>query len=335
MKIVSWNLKNIGYRKLFNTFSQKFIDFELGNDVGDYIARLVMADACWDNLPNYTQDPADIFVVIELKTGGKRKGYQAMGTCAPTLDELVSRLNTMAEEMYPNAMVPPYVYDYEMPEVVGFHETVGVIYNTESLTYVGSGAVRNTQTNNWINPRTPFYAEFTTIGANPYTFRVVGIHAPPPSGGDGVRYRPPIQFCVQLPNIQAAGQANTFIMGDFNCNPASSYVLQGNNGNVNVFPFANLNGFGTLIANGTLSSVRTRPNNLVPPANYLNDAYDNILYNMNMGGFNATETIGDLIGNARDMSDVNTPNVSVTNIRLLVNAYNTVSDHLPVIIEWT
>ena len=83
MKIVSWNLRNIGNTKLTNTFTQKYLGFGLGNDVADYVAGLVMGSDRWNAVPNLSTNPADIFVVIELKTGGKKKGGAVSGTCIP------------------------------------------------------------------------------------------------------------------------------------------------------------------------------------------------------------------------------------------------------------
>ncbi|WPV64835.1 hypothetical protein [Chitinophaga sp. LS1] len=333
MKIVSWNLKNIGDNKLNNPFSPIFNAFGLGNNVIDYITGLVMGNPCWNAVPNLSTNPADIFVVIELKTGGSQKGKAISGTCLPTLNNIKAKLNTLAKKNYSNNQNPTYEYDYIVPQITGYHETVGILFNTKKLKVLSAQAFRNNTTQNWINPRTPYGAKFQVLNSTD-SFQVVGIHAPPPKGADGVKYRPPINYCTILPTIELATMNNTFIMGDFNCNPASYYNKEQVGGQqVQVFPFTpGLATYITLIPNGTLSSVRTKPaNSMQPPANYLSDAYDNIIYNTVLQ--NGQELVVDLIGKARNMNANNTL-LAGTNLLALVNAYNIVSDHLPVVIEW-
>jgi hypothetical protein len=333
MKIVSWNLRNIGQTKLANAFSPAFNAFGLGNNVLDYMVGLVMGRPRWNAVAGLSTNPADIFVVIELKTGGTGKGQGISGTCLPTLNGIRTAMNTMVGQIYPGNPNPPYVYNYIVPQIVGYHETVGILYNTQRLNVLSAQAFRDHATQKWINPRTPYGALFQVIGS-PDSFQVVGIHAPPPKGGAGVKYRPPIEYCVKLPGIAPAGMANTFIMGDFNCNPASFYVKNIPGGTQNVFPFAGLPAYATLIPNGTLSSVRTKlANGMPPPSNYLSDAYDNIIYNaaLPVGG---QELVVDLIGQARNMNFLGFPPLVATNPVALINAYNKVSDHMPVVIEW-
>jgi hypothetical protein len=334
MKIISWNLKNIGQSKLTNTFGQAFNAFGLGNNVVDYISGLVMGTSRWDAVPGLTTNPADVFVVIELKTGGNQKGKAVSGTCIPTLNDIVAKLNTLVGIRYPGNLNPPYHYNYVIPLIVGYHETVGIIFNDKALTFVGANAFRNSTNNTWINPRTPYGAQLKQNATNA-NFQVVGIHAPPPKGADGIKFRPPIDYSNLLQNITPAGLVNTFIMGDYNCNPASRYT----NGFGNqIAPFQGLLGvnFRTFIPNGTLSSVRTKPANaLAPPANYLNDAYDNLIFYVpTLLPASTSEIVVDMIGQSRDLSKPTKPNISTTNLVALVNAYNKVSDHMPVVIEW-
>jgi hypothetical protein len=338
MKIVSWNLRNIGQTKLTNTFGQTFNAFGLGNNVVDYVAGLVMGTNRWNAVPNLSTNPADVFVVIELKSGGNQKGKAISGTCIPTLNDIKAKLNTMVGVRYPANPNPPYIYDYVIPQVVGYHETVGILFNTQRLQLTSAQAFRNNSNQNWINPRTPYGAMFTIKNSNPVqTLQVVGIHAPPPSnkGGNAVKYRPPIDYSNVLRYINPVSLTNTFIMGDFNCNPNSRYT---NGNNVQVAPFQGLLGanFRTFVPNGTLSSVRTKPANANPvPSNYLSDAFDNIIFYVpSFTAQNTNELVVDMIGQARDMSQQNTPNISTTNLVALVNAYNVVSDHMPVVIEW-
>jgi hypothetical protein len=332
MKIVSWNLKNIGQTKLSNAFATTFNGYGLGNTVLDYITGLVMGRARWNAVTNLSTNPADVFVVIELKTGGNQKGKAISGTCIPTLNAIKNALNTLVGVLYPNNTNPPYTYDYVVPQVTGYHETVGILYNTKKMKVLSAQAFRDHATQKWINPRTPYGALFQILNSTD-AFQVVGIHAPPPKGSDGVKYRPPIDYCTTLPGVSPATMDDTFFMGDFNCNPGSYYVKNVTGGTAKVYPFTGLSKYGTLIANGTLSSVRTKPaNSQTPPANYLSDAYDNILYNASLQS--AEELVVDMIGQARNMNATGTPLLVNTNLLALVNAYNKVSDHLPVVIEW-
>lgn len=335
MKIVSWNLKNIGQTKLGNNFSPTFNAFGLGNNVLDYISGLVMGTNRWNAIAGLNTTPADIFVMIELKTGGNQKGKAVSGTCLPTINAVTAQLNALSNIRYPNPnppnpWTPPYVYAYATPVIVGYHETVGIIYNTQRLQVLSTYAFRNNTNQNWINPRTPFGSLFKVIGTQ-NTFQVIGIHAPPPKGAPALKYRPPIDYCRQMSTTTPAGMTNSFFMGDFNCNPASSYT----NGNgVVLQPFTNMVGFQTFIANGTLSSVRTKvAGTMAPPANYLSDAYDNIIFNAQLNVGNTQELVVDMIGQARNMNAFPIVNVAATNLVAVLNAFNKVSDHLPVVIQ--
>lgn len=327
MKIISWNLKNISNSKLSNTFSQKFIGFGLGNDVGDYITGLIMGCNRWNSVPNLSTDPADVFVVIELKTGGERKGSDVSGNCIPTLQNLVTRLNTLVKRRYPGKSSPSYQYAYVTPLVIGYRETVGVIYNKAKLQYLSSRVERNTK--GYLCPRSVFSVDFETRGGKVFT--VAGLHAPPPSGGADTKYRAPINYSNLLYTIPAATTADTFFVGDFNTDPSYSYPYGSGKA---VRPFYNLAGFSTKLPGRTLSSVRTSVNNYyTPPANYLSDALDNIIFNASPPG-SIRETVVDMIGQARDMNRPSWPGVAGTNLTLVFNAFNVVSDHLPVVIEF-
>ncbi|ASU33548.1 exonuclease/endonuclease/phosphatase family protein [Mucilaginibacter xinganensis] len=328
MKIVSWNLRNISLNKLGNAFSPTFNAYGLGNNVLDYMVGLVMGTNRWNAIPNLSTNPADVFVMIELKTGGSQKGRAVSGNCLPALNAVTAALNTLVGLRYPGNPNPPYQYNYAVPLVIGRNETVGIIFNTVSLALVATNAFRNTTNNNWINPRSPFGAQFRII-ANNAVFQVVGLHAPPPKGGAALKYRPPIDYCRLLPTTAPAALANTFFMGDFNCNPGSTYT---NGGGAAVSPFTGLAGFTTQIPNGTLSSVRTKvANAYAPPANYLSDAYDNIIYNDPIPVANVHQLVVDTIGGARNMNVVP---IVYANLTGVLNAYNKVSDHLPVAMEW-
>lgn len=331
MKIVSWNLRNISLNKLGNAFSPTFNAYGLGNNVLDYVSALVMGAARWNAIPNLTTNPADIFVMIELKTGGSQKGQAVSGNCLPALNAVVAALNTLVGIRYPNNQNPPYQYAYATPLVIGRNETVGIIYNTVSVKLLSATAFRNYNNQKWINPRSPFGAMFQ-VKANNVAFQVVGLHAPPPKGAAALKYRPPIDYCVQLPTTIPAGMANSFFMGDFNCNPASTYT---NGAGTVVAPFTGLPAYVTQIPNGTLSSVRVKVASANPaPANYLSDAFDNIIYNDPIPVANVQQLVVDTIGGARNMNVVPIVNIPNANLTGVLNAYNRVSDHLPVAMEW-
>jgi hypothetical protein len=357
MKIVSWNLKNIGQNKLNNQFNAGYLAYGLGNNVLDFMMGLVMGSDRWNAVAGLSTTPADVFTVIELKTGGQRKGFGVTGTCLPTLNAIVNAMNLSALTRYGNNntysytyVVPPVLANTNGPLVTGYHETVGFIYNTVSLTYRTADTLVNDTTGNYILPRTPYGCQFEFV-ATPGTFmQLIGIHAPPPKGSQATRLRPPIDYCRYLPTSSDgvnnyANMANTMFMGDFNCNPGSSYVsakrdIHGNNFIIRPFPQLYANGYDSLIPNGTLSSVKTRvAAGAVPPypqTAYLSDAYDNIILNgpaAALGG-GSNELVVNMIGESRNMNAVGTPNLLNTNLRALVNAFNTVSDHLPVVIEW-
>ena len=61
MKIISWNLKNIGQSKLTNKLSPVLAAAGLGGTVLEYITKLVMADNAWRNIT--TANPADILLI--------------------------------------------------------------------------------------------------------------------------------------------------------------------------------------------------------------------------------------------------------------------------------
>ncbi|MCB0628204.1 MAG: hypothetical protein R2824_25585 [Saprospiraceae bacterium] len=338
MKIVSWNLKNIGYSKLQNKFSTTFSSYGLGGNVLSYITNLVMGSGNWNNITNLSTNPADVFVVIELKTGGNQKGKTISGTCLPTLTAIRDAMNLASNARYGN--LDSFKYAYATPVITGYHETVGVIYNTVTLNLQSFYVFRNNTNQKWINPRTPGGAQFQ-VKADSSTFQVVGIHAPPPKGGNpDLKYKPPIQYCNVLQTINPATMSNTFYMGDFNCNPDSTYEKNSGGMLIDVEPFTDLfsTGYKTNIPNGTLSSVRNKlASGQTGQSQYLNDAYDNIIFNKSLTTGNSAETVVDMIGNARNMNATGTPIVfgsSPATSRSILSMFNKVSDHLPVVIEW-
>lgn len=322
MKIISWNLRNIGQTKLGNTFTPTIAGRGLGNNVLEYMMNVVMGMPVWTNI--CSPNPADIFVIIELKTGGNAKGGNANGTSIPTLAAVVGAMNTVATL---RGQAATHQYNAVVPLITGYHETVGVVYNTRLLTFTAA-AVRRDVNNRYINPRTPFSAAFTVTATGAQVI-VTGLHAPPPSGGAALRYRPPINYANSVATVPSLPLQNQLVMGDYNCNPASTYT----NG-FGVVVGWNWAGYGTLIPNGTLSSVRLKVANANPaPANYLSDAYDNLLFNFVAGPPVVTQVL-DTIGNARDMTTVPPTAMYPGNLVALLNNYNRVSDHLPIYMEF-
>jgi hypothetical protein len=337
MKIVAWNLKNIGQSKLTNNFSPTFSAYGLGGNVLSYMTNLVMGSNVWSNVADLSTNPADVFVVIELKTGGSQKGKAVSATCTNTLTQIRNAMNTASNVRYGN--LNTYNYAYAIPTITGYHETVGVIYNTRSLTLNNFNVFRNNTNNKWINPRTPGGAQLKITATNDI-FQVIGIHAPPPKGKASIKYRPPIQYCNVLQTIGPAAMTNTFYMGDFNCNPGSTYEKNSGGMLIDVEPFTDLfaQGFKTDIANGDLSSVRTKlAKGQTGQEQYLSDAYDNIIFNAPLHTGNSKEVIVDMIGEARNFNAGGNPKVFGTNpatSRAVLSMFNKVSDHLPVVIEW-
>lgn len=313
MKIISWNLRNIGINKLANGFTAAFQAYGLGNNVLDYMMNVVMGTNVWNNIN--TPLPADIFVIIELKCGGHAKGYLPPGPASPTLQAITAAMNLVV------ANTPGYIgnynYNFVTPLIVGKHEAIGVIFNTHALNFVATGVLRDNNLR-LINPRTPNYVRFATVaGGN--NLNVIGIHAPPPKGGANVKYRPPIQFANKVATVPELAQPDTLIMGDYNCSPNS--VFNSGAGNIGW----NFAGYVTSIPNGTLTSVRQKvANTQLPPANYLSGPYDNLLRNINPVG--TTQVVLDTIGNARNIT-VNP--IGPTNLNVVLRNYNKVSDHLP------
>jgi hypothetical protein len=336
MKIVGWNLLNVGNTKLGKPLTAGFAAFGLGGNILDYIVKLAMFDDAWDNL-NLTDSPADVFVVIELKTGGSLKGGAVSGTCLPTLNTIVNAMNVWAVA---NGLGATHQYAFATPLITGYHESVGVIYNTHVFNAAPATQTLRDNVGNNINPRTPFMASLVET-ATGKVFEIVGIHATP-KGGGGVNlvYKPPIDFIRKLglvteldPTLPMV-QPDYFIMGDFNCNPASTYT---NGLGVVVTGFGQLTAwhYATNIPNGTLSSLRTGVNNaFAPPANYLSDAYDNLMYNFDVPPGPIDEMVLNLIANARNMNAVGTPAVYPGNLVALLNNNRKVSDHLPFAIEF-
>jgi hypothetical protein len=341
MKIVGWNLLNVGNTKLGKAFTPGFAALGLGNTIMDYITGLVMGNAVWNNL-GITNLPADVFVIIELKTGGSFKGGAVSGTCIPTLTTIVNALNVYAVA---NGHAATHQYAFATPLITGHHESVGVVYNTMVFNPAPPTQTLRDNLGNNLNPRTPFMATLTQIVGGG-VFEIVGIHAPPKGGGGvNVQYKPPVDFVRRMGTITELDATlpmnppDYFVMGDYNCNPTSTYT-NGLGAVISGFGQLIAWGYNSLIPNGTLTSLRTGVNGaFLPPANYLSDSYDNLLYNFDVppvGPIN--ERVLDLIANARNFNPPppTVPPVAAYpgNLVMVLNNNRKVSDHLPFVIEF-
>ena len=344
MKIICWNLKNIGQTKLTKKLSPVLAAAGLGSNSLGYMMKVVMADTAWQNIT--TASPADVFVIIELKSGGKAKGAISTGTSVPTLAAITSAMNTIATD---RGITAAYQYAYVQPLVTGRHECTGVIYNTKALTYTASATstqvLRNTATGTYLAGRTPFLVEFT-VAATGKRLRLVSVHAPPPQGKPGMRFKIPIQYTQELAQIDIltqsapADQVDLCLMGDFNCSPASTYTVGATGGKKpkNSAGFSDLmsspNSYATQLATPTLTSCRRTLANTNPaPANYLSEAYDNILYKMASPPIGLQTKQLDTIGNARDMANGGAA-LYPAKARMLLSNFWTVSDHIGVVLTY-
>jgi endonuclease/exonuclease/phosphatase family metal-dependent hydrolase len=324
MKIISWNLKNTGAKKLLKPFHPGYSSLGLGGNSLDFITRFVTAGPEWTHL-HKTPRPVDVFVIIELVSGGHAQGSAASGTSLIVLPMLAASMNAVAKA---RGIDDEFLYHYVPPVVTGKHETVGFIYNRHELDFQNITVPDNLQTGNELEPRGPCLAQFEFVASRGTFLYVAGIHAPPPTGAKTLKYMEPIEYSLQLVHTGIADNPNTFIAGDFNCNPTSWYL--GDTGPV--FPFTTLAGFETRL-NKVHSSVRkTMDSSYPPPLKYLSDAYDNILFSVDRSA--NKQYVPDLIGGTLNMNKMGKPNAFATNPKKVFNGYRKTSDHLPVIIEF-
>lgn len=333
LKVISWNLKNIGANKLKNTFSlSEVAQAGLGNNVNDYILNVVMGNSKWNSDWLDPASPCDLFVVIELVTGGNVVGNPVNGTALPTLATLKATMNAAS----PN----PTAYKYKKvdPLITGNNECVGIIYNEAKLTWLASNIVQDSL-GNTLAPRGPFIVQFRDTNNN--IINVVGIHAPPP-GGAGVaptlKFQQPIDYSeklADLPHIKTPpGPANpplpasiiNIVVGDFNCCPLLDYYVKPVPPNDTVTAFNELftKGYVTTLPNNTLSSLKTGGTAQV--GNYKANAYDNICF-VNYDHQNVIEGVPDLIA----LNPRYAPNIAPATMKSIMDNYWVVSDHLPVI----
>ena len=331
MRAISWNLKDLGttatgIQKLARTLPYTW-GSGLGNTVLDYIVNLVTAAPIWQAYAGAA--PADVFLVIELVSGGTRKGDPVQAGATPTLTTLVTGLNAA---MTARGLAATYQYAFVPALITGTMESVGIIYNTRALAYAPfSARVLRDTGGRFLLPRAPFYATFTTVPGG-QVLDVVGIHSPPPKGK--IPFRPPIQYArklTQVPQVNQVGvapQRDLLMAGDYNCDDSVNYVDQGGNA---LQPFTTLiatYAYATQLPVGSRSSLRITQGTAAPPTpnNYLSAAYDNVLYKFAAGPAPAQRVL-DLIGNARNTAGNAMYPAQLT---ALFDDYWTVSDHFPV-----
>lgn len=340
MKIICWNLRNLGGGKLArpkNSLSPSLAALNLGCTLLEYIVKVVTGDPVWSNMTDNDPDtsltsnvPADIFVIIELKSGGKAKGRRANGGSMVVLPAVVNALNAATDNNYDYAFMNT---DENPLPITGYNECVGVIYNQQRLTYNYSKIIRDGM-GNYLNPKTPYYIRFTVNATQEY-LTIIGLHAPP-VGKNPYPSKRPVDYSIQLGTCRELTlNDDTFIMGDFNCDPNSSYL---SNGEERIpFDWIEPSYYEINLPTPTLTSVKTYLNNNIqpPPANYLSQPFDNIIFKP-VSVTNVRTQVLDTIGKARNMSDPNNPtDLTVTQQSLMVAQYfKKFSDHLPVQIEF-
>jgi len=330
MKILVWNLLNIGRTKLPKTLSPPVQLAQMGNNVLDYIVKVAMADVVWSNPGGIMNpSPVDIFMLIELKSGGTAKGAPVSGAALPVLTSITNAMNIVAAALpLASPFYNQYSYNFATPKLTGRHECVGLIYNTKSLNFTDdgshSGVLLNNVNTHYLVPRTPWWAQLTEK-ASGSIINMVGIHAPPPSGSEN-RFKAPVKFSNLLQYINTVNQTlNTpkqpvCIAGDFNCDQSNTYKAMGGP----VSSFTGLTGYGYTVAipAGTASSIRRAiDNSYMKPENYLSGSYDNIVINFASA---MVAKVLDLIGEAP---------IYGSNMVAVFNSTRRVSDHLPVLLQ--
>ena len=296
----------------------------MGNNIQDYIVKVATGQPVWRWAT--TPMPVDVLVIIELISGGKQ-GAPGSGSCLRVLASLTPSMNAAVQ----HANYKNYLYKYVPSEVIGTKEVVGVLYNTKTLQLLSSGLARYS-TSKFIQKRTAFLARFNKRG-NP--LNIAGIHGPtstPPRN-----YTKSVVFTNQLAGVAQINQSavnpkeDLCVGGDFNCDPKNAYSGIVNGTRQSIAAFSELTSkyqYKITLPNGTLTSLRKKlDTNQTPPANYLSQPYDNIVFQLPSQNLNPLPTVRcvDLIGNSLRYA---------TNSGVVFNASRKVSDHLPVTIDW-
>lgn len=319
MKIVSWNLRRLSRGKLTRRLQPKLRAAGMGNDVGEMICRVVLGMEPWQEVN--PGGPADVFVIIEVSSGGDHKGTAATGSGPIALASLVATFNAIANAgRAPNDPNPDHQWAVVPPLVVGWHETVGIIYNTRLLTPAGSGVLRDDVYDRFFLDRTPFWARFTDRNGEPSN--VVGIHAETADGNDvgpGIRYANSLTRSDRLDVVDEMEVEDTYVAGDYNCQPEDTYGYPPR-------PF-DMEGYQTSLPHNSWSTVRKKPDSSYrPPRNYLCNPYDNLMFAIGGDGpLDDWASLLDLIGRAPAP-------LPTKNLQMLTQRYfSEVSDHLPIV----
>jgi hypothetical protein len=317
-----WNIFKLGSSKLGNRMNAGIIAANgLGNNIQDYIVKVATGNAVWNAATTTT--PVDVLVIIELVSGGNKKDSNGFGACIRVLKALKASMNAVV------ALNANYNYDYAAPKLIGNKECVGVIYNTVKLTSVSNAAMRNTA-NNFLLPRTAFWARFTQVGTLPLRpMNIVGIHGPT-SNPVSADYKDAVTFTNDLYSVAQLNQGainpkeDTCIGGDYNCDPLNTYAKKVNSKSTKISAFAdltNLANYKITLPNGTLTSLRNSINGGI----YLSQPYDNIVFQLPAQFPAPPVRRVDLVGNAP---------IFGTNPTAVFNAARAVSDHLPLTIAY-
>jgi len=317
-----WNIFKLGSSKLGNKLNAGIIAANgLGNNIQDYIVKVATGNAVWNAATTTT--PVDVLVIIELVSGGNKKDSAAFGACIRVLKALKASMNSVVTGNV------NYSYDYAAPKLIGNKECVGVIYNTVKLTSVSNAAMRNTA-NNFLLPRTAFWARFTQVGTLPLRpMNIVGIHGPTslPLQSD---YKDAVTFTNDLYDVAQLNQSaivpkeDTCIGGDYNCDPLNSYSKKVNSKATKILAFSALTNqanYNITLPNGTLTSLRDTINGGI----YLSQPYDNIVFQLPAQFPAPLVRRVDLVGNAP---------IFGANPTAVFNAARAVSDHLPLTIAY-
>ncbi|MEI9995232.1 MAG: hypothetical protein WDM91_11610 [Rhizomicrobium sp.] len=322
MKIVFWNIQKASEGKLKKNLNSAIIGSNgLGNNVADYVVKIVLDDKVWATA---TGVPADAFVIIELVSGGSDKGGDATGTCLPALTKLEGALNAAAVAANLN---PLPTYRHIVPKITGHRETVGILYNAATLTYVSDAVMRDTD-NKFLPKRSPLWAKFT-VGSTTTALNLIGVHGPTSKPSSDI-YTAAVSYTNKLADIAQIAQTGfipkqaTLIGGDFNCDGANTYSKSNNGKNAKISAFADLIAcaYTVPLLTGTKTSLLQSADQSTKPPGYLSQPYDNIVCGALPG---ATVKVIDLCQNAPTWSK---------NAVATFNAARTVSDHLPISVNW-
>lgn len=319
MKIVVWNIRKVGTKKLLGSLPTAYQRFGFANNVLDYIVKVVTGADQWMGVIT-PLSPVDLFVVIELACGKGDPGTVATGNCLTTLDAI-------KDAMAANVDGAKYEYARIDPIISGTSESVGFIYNKKVLNSPLLKADINYKKGVHLGPRTPLVATFKLVSDPAISLQFSGVHSPPLGKGI-IRIKEPIDYNMKLNDTSAAKLKNTFFLGDFNCQPADSYKQ--NKKSIEPFKnlFSNAEPYFSPIIDDSLSSVRGRfATGEAGEKAYLNAAYDNIICRFDKKKFSVqTAYVVDLIGKSKKFA---------TNHLAVFRAYKPISDHLPVMLELT